>query len=186
MIHTSISRNVCHIEPTTTAALIGLGGSALGGLFGRSSASKSIRFLKQAAKMAHQWEVADLRAAGLNPILSGTGGPGAKQAGGAMPSTPDFAGSAIMAARVKAEIENINSLTDLNKAKKGVIDPISVIGGTVGTGLGSAKAMIAEMFTRQKQRERQERAKKGVRAYKLKQPFKQKSTPLYTRGTYGK
>jgi len=116
------------LDPITGGALIGLGGSVLGGLFGRSSASRSIRFQKEAAKKAHQWEVADLRAAGLNPILSGTGGPGARPGGGAMPPTPDFAGSALAGMRVRAEIKNITSLTELNEAKKGAI------GGATGVG----------------------------------------------------
>jgi len=127
-MHTSISRNICFIEPITTAALIGLGGSALGGIFGRGSARQSMSFQRRAAKQAHQWEVEDLRKAGLNPILSGTGGPGARPGGGAMPTTPDFASSAIGAARLSAEIKNIESLTDLNKAKQGAI------GGATGVG----------------------------------------------------
>jgi len=45
-----------------------------------------------------------------------------------MPSTPDFASTAIATARLNAEIKNINSLTDLNNAKKGAI------GGATGMG----------------------------------------------------
>lgn len=46
-------------------------------LFSNSQANKAWSRQKQAAQSAHQWEVADLKAAGLNPILSATGGNGA-------------------------------------------------------------------------------------------------------------
>lgn len=46
-------------------------------LFSNNQANKAWSRQKQAAQSAHQWEVADLRAAGLNPILSATGGNGA-------------------------------------------------------------------------------------------------------------
>ena len=46
-------------------------------LFSNHQANKAWSRQKQAAQSAHQWEVADLRAAGLNPILSATGGNGA-------------------------------------------------------------------------------------------------------------
>ena len=91
---------------TAAAPIIG---GALSGLFGRSSAKKSISFQREMAKNAHQYEVADLRAAGLNPILSGTGGSGARASGGAMPATPDFASSAISSMRLKSEIDLLNA-----------------------------------------------------------------------------
>ena len=81
-----------------------IGGSLLSGMFGRSSASKSIRFQREMATTAHQKQVADMRAAGLNPILSATGGAGARASGGAMPATPDFATSARGALRLSKEI----------------------------------------------------------------------------------
>lgn len=46
-------------------------------LFSNYQSNKAWSRQKQAAQSAHQWEVADLKAAGLNPILSATGGNGA-------------------------------------------------------------------------------------------------------------
>lgn len=54
-----------------------LGNKATDFLIGNYNANKAWSRQKQAAQFAHQWEVADLRAAGLNPILSATGGNGA-------------------------------------------------------------------------------------------------------------
>lgn len=54
-----------------------VGNKATDFLLGNYNANRAWRRQKQAAQSAHQWEVADLRAAGLNPILSATGGNGA-------------------------------------------------------------------------------------------------------------
>jgi len=106
-----------------------IGGSILEGLFSKSSAKTSMSFQREMAQKAHQYEVADLRAAGLNPILSGLGGKGASASGGAMPSTPNFSGAASATALIAAQVRNVDANTRYTNSKSDII-------GT-GAGVGS-------------------------------------------------
>lgn len=83
-------------------------------LIGNYNANKAWSRQKQAAQSAHQWEVADLRAAGLNPILSATGGNGANLpsvavAQNANSEAPDIIGmmSALQGIRNQEQQENV-------------------------------------------------------------------------------
>ena len=71
-----------------TGTLIGFGLDALSAQMANQASAKQAQisrdFQAGQSSTAHQREVADLRAAGLNPILSGTGGRGASTPGGAM------------------------------------------------------------------------------------------------------
>lgn len=59
-----------------SAAIGGLASSALGNLLGKGSADTAMQFGEAQRRNQHQVEVADLRKAGLNPILSAHKGAG--------------------------------------------------------------------------------------------------------------
>ena len=84
-----------------------------GGYFSRKAWLRQ----KEAMQNAHQWEVSDLRAAGLNPILSATGGSGASTGGltGSMVSDSSQVSRAVANAFQGAQMTNI-----LNQQQAGI------------------------------------------------------------------
>ena len=102
-------------------AIAGAAAQAGGGIYGVAEARRNARnhdWTLEMSQTAHQREVADLRKAGLNPILS-AGGKGAAIGPGATAQTPDLASamggavnSAVAVQRAKADVKQVNTETD--------------------------------------------------------------------------
>lgn len=142
--------------------------------FNASEAAKSRDWQKMMSDTAHQREVADLKAAGLNPILSAMGGNGSAVTSGATASGVTSSGSkadadtsassalvslfaALYGANMQMEQQRLSAQTAL--ATAGMYNATSELVSTIAAGatLGSAKTSADAAIKTQELRNEQEK-----------------------------
>jgi len=105
-------------------SVLGVVGGIVSSIFGNNSAKKEAErnreFQERMARNAHQYEVEDLKKAGLNPILSGLGGSGAATPSGAVANIkpPDFSGLLTSAKQREQANEQIKVLQETARKTK--------------------------------------------------------------------
>ncbi len=146
-------------------AAIAAGGALLSGSLAERGASarnisqiaqsaEQMKFQERLSSTAHQRQVKDMRAAGLNPILSATGGSGASSPGGAQAQIQDeiapALSSAFQAMKTFQELRNMRATefqtlaqTALTGAQTDVIAPAATVGSALNEGMSSVRGMTS-------------------------------------------
>ena len=97
-------------------SLLSVGGTLLGGSMQNQASAKAAssanEFTTEMMKKRHQWEVEDLTAAGLNPVLSANATPSMGSSAVAdVPANPmkDAASTALQVKMMNAQLENMDA-----------------------------------------------------------------------------
>jgi len=144
---------------TIIPAVISAAGSFLGGERANEQSAEVAReqmaFQERMSSTAHQREVADLRAAGLNPILSTRLG-GSSSPAGAMPNIRDSIGdatragvsTALQASQTAATLDNLEAATAKTKVDTALSEAQikNVEAQTYKTNMEGAREFIAQPF----------------------------------------
>lgn len=128
------------------SALAGGASSAFGASQAANQSSKQADkandFTQKTMKKRHQWEVKDLKAAGLNPILSAGGSPPTGTGQGGQGFKPDVAASAAALANTIADTNLKSSSAKNQDAQADLTKTTDIQKGALSSAYGAATKII--------------------------------------------
>jgi hypothetical protein len=129
---------------------IGMAGSLAGSLFSakqsQASADKQMAFQASQTGTGYERAMADMKRAGLNPMLAAKLGPAASGSG-AMASIPDY-GQAVQRGSAAAQAQAVTAKTNVETAIKGIEKNIKLLKDLPAARVSGAKDRIVSVFVK--------------------------------------